>query len=49
MLDDDPKRGEMAKSIAQENLGRVFFVRPGELGEALVEDYLVSKREFLRL
>jgi uncharacterized protein with von Willebrand factor type A (vWA) domain len=49
MLDDDPKLGEMAKSIAQENLGRVFFVRPGELGEALVEDYLVSKREFLRL
>ena len=49
MLDDDPKRGEMAKSIAQENLGRVFFVRPGELGEALVEDYLVSKREYLRL
>lgn len=49
MLDDDPRRGEMAKTIAQENLGRVFFVRPGELGEALVEDYLVSKREYLRL
>jgi len=49
MLDDDPRRGEMAKSIAQENLGRVFFVRPGELGEALVEDYLISKREYLRL
>ena len=49
MLDDDPRRTEMAQKLAQENLGRVFFVRPGELGDAIVEDYLISKREYLRL
>jgi uncharacterized protein with von Willebrand factor type A (vWA) domain len=38
----------MAKAIARQNLGRVFFVRPGQLGDALVEDYLMSKKEFLR-
>ena len=48
MLDDDPKLRKMAGAIARQNLGRVFFVRPGELGEALVEDYLTSKREALR-
>jgi len=49
MLDEDERLREMAKSIARQNLGRVFFTRPGKLGEALVEDYIVSKREFLRL
>ncbi len=49
MLDDDPRLRELAAAIARENLGRVFFTRPGSLGEALVEDYLTSKREFLRL
>ncbi|MCW3978635.1 MAG: hypothetical protein NWF12_02700 [Candidatus Bathyarchaeota archaeon] len=49
MLDDDPRLRELAAAIARENLGRVFFTRPGNLGEALVEDYLVSKREILRL
>ena len=49
MLDEDPKLREMAKAVARHNLGRVFFTRPGGLGDALVEDYLVSKREFLRL
>ncbi len=49
MLDDDPRRAEMAQKLAQENLGRIFFVRPGELGDAVVEDYLISKREYLRL
>ncbi|MGD2142809.1 MAG: VWA domain-containing protein [Candidatus Bathyarchaeota archaeon] len=48
MLDDDEKLREMAKAIAKQNLGRVFFTRPGQLGDALVEDYLLSKREFLR-
>jgi uncharacterized protein with von Willebrand factor type A (vWA) domain len=38
----------MAKAIARQNLGRVFFTRPGELGEALVEDYLQTKRERIR-
>jgi uncharacterized protein with von Willebrand factor type A (vWA) domain len=48
MLDEDDKLREMAKAIARQNLGRVFFVRPGQLGDALVEDYLMSKKEFLR-
>ena len=48
MLDEDPKLREMAAAIARENLGRVFFTRPGNLGETLLEDYLVSKREVLR-
>ena len=41
MLDDDPELREMAKRIAQVNNGRVFFADPKNLGEALVEDYLV--------
>ena len=48
MLDEDDKLREMAKAIARQNLGRVFFVRPGQLGDALVEDYLMSKKEFVR-
>jgi uncharacterized protein with von Willebrand factor type A (vWA) domain len=47
MLDDDSKLREMAKMIARQNLGRVFFVKPGQLGDALVEDYLMSKKEYL--
>jgi uncharacterized protein with von Willebrand factor type A (vWA) domain len=47
MLDDEEFR-ELAKGLAKENLGRVAFVDPGNLGEALVEDYIVSKREMLR-
>jgi len=47
MLDDDPKLRELAQSMAKQNLGRVFFTRPGYLGETLVEDYLISKREYL--
>ncbi len=49
MLDEDQKLREMAKAVARQNLGRVFFTRPGKLGEALVEDYLIYKRELLRL
>jgi len=48
MLDDETKLRGMATEMARQNLGRVFFIRPGELGEALVEDYLTSKREVLR-
>jgi uncharacterized protein with von Willebrand factor type A (vWA) domain len=48
MLDEDDKLRDMAKAIARQNLGRIFFVRPGQLGDALVEDYLMSKKEFLR-
>ena len=49
MLDDDPELREMAKHIAQVNNGRIFFADPKNLGEALVEDYLLSKREILSL
>jgi uncharacterized protein with von Willebrand factor type A (vWA) domain len=49
MLDDDPELREMAKRIAQVNNGRVFFTDPKSLGEALVEDYLWSKKEILSL
>jgi uncharacterized protein with von Willebrand factor type A (vWA) domain len=48
MLDKDPELRELAKAMARQNLGRVFFIRPGRLGEALVEDYLASKRAFLK-
>ena len=47
MLDEDPELREMAKAVARQNLGRVFFTRPGSLGEAVVEDYLASKREYI--
>ena len=49
MLDDEPELHEMAKRIAQVNNGRVFFADPKNLGEALVEDYLWSKKEILSL
>ena len=48
MLDEERKFRDMAKEIAQQNLGRVFFMRPGQLGEALVEDYLLSKKEVIK-
>ncbi len=48
MLDDEEEFKELAKMLAKENLGRVAFVDPDNLGEALVEDYIVSKREMLR-
>jgi uncharacterized protein with von Willebrand factor type A (vWA) domain len=49
MLDDDPELREMAKRIAQVNNGRIFYVDPKNLSEALVEDYLLSKKEILSL
>jgi uncharacterized protein with von Willebrand factor type A (vWA) domain len=49
MLDDDPELREMATRIAQVNNGRVFFANPDSLSEALVEDYLLSKKEALIL
>lgn len=49
MLDEDPELREMAKAIARQNLGRVFFTSPHNLGETLIEDYLQVKRELLHL
>jgi uncharacterized protein with von Willebrand factor type A (vWA) domain len=43
MLDDDPQLKEMAQRVARENLGRVAYVDPENLGEAVVEDYLSLK------
>ncbi|MFH2110932.1 MAG: VWA domain-containing protein [Candidatus Bathyarchaeota archaeon] len=43
MLDDDPQLREMAQRVARENLGRVAYVNPENLGEAVVEDYLSLK------
>jgi uncharacterized protein with von Willebrand factor type A (vWA) domain len=49
MLDEDPELKETARAIAEQNAGRVFFTRPDALGEVLMEDYLLSKRELLSL
>jgi len=43
MLDDDPQLREMAQRVAKENLGRVAYVDPENLGEAVVVDYLSLK------
>ena len=48
MLDKEEELREFAQGIAKENLGRVAFVDVENLGEALVEDYISSKRELLR-
>jgi len=48
MLDRDERLRGLAQSLARENLGRIFYVDPANLGEALFEDYLVLKRGFLR-
>jgi uncharacterized protein with von Willebrand factor type A (vWA) domain len=47
MLDDEPELKEMAKMIAMVNAGRVFYTDPTRLGVALVEDYLLFKKESL--
>jgi len=49
MLDDDLELREMATHIAQVNNGRVFFANPENLSEAIVEDYLLLKKEILSL
>jgi len=48
MLDADENLRELAQALAKENLGRVAYVDVENLGEALVEDYISSKRELLR-
>jgi uncharacterized protein with von Willebrand factor type A (vWA) domain len=49
MLDETQKFRDIAKEIARQNIGRVFFMKPGELGEAVVEDYLIAKKDFIKL
>ncbi len=48
MLDKDEDLRRLAQVLAKENLGRVAFVDAENLGEALVEDYISSKRDMLR-
>jgi len=45
MLDEVPELKSLASTIAKRNLGRVFFTSPSKLGEVLVEDYLIGRRE----
>ena len=48
MLDKEEELRRFAQAIAKENIGRVAYVDTEKLGEALVEDYISSKRELLR-
>ncbi|MBN2336352.1 hypothetical protein JXL21_12395 [Candidatus Bathyarchaeota archaeon] len=43
MLDDDEMLRQMAQRVAKENLGRIAYVDPENLGEVIVEDYLSLK------
>jgi uncharacterized protein with von Willebrand factor type A (vWA) domain len=45
MLDETPELKTLASTIARRNLGKVFFTSPSRLGEVLVEDFLVGRRE----
>ena len=47
MLDEVPAQKSLASTIAQKNLGRVFFTSPTSLGEVVVEDYLKSRKKAL--
>ncbi len=40
MLDTNPRLRAFAQALARNTLGRVFFARPDNLGEVVVEDYL---------
>ncbi|MFC2007341.1 VWA domain-containing protein [Chloroflexota bacterium] len=45
MLDENPRLKQLASALAKRNLGRVFFTTPMRLGEAIIEDYLNTRRE----
>ena len=47
MLDQSYRSKEFASMIAKQNIGRVIFTSPENLGEAILEDYLISKNERL--
>ncbi|MDP2932358.1 MAG: hypothetical protein Q8O05_07685 [Chloroflexota bacterium] len=44
MLDQKPQLRELATVLARKNLGRVFVTSPLKLGELVIEDYLVTKK-----
>lgn len=45
MLDSQPHLIKFARTLAERNLGRAFFTKPQNLGEAIIEDYITSRRE----
>ena len=45
MLDCKPHLVNFARMLAEKNLGRAFFTKPQNLGEAIIEDYITSRRE----
>lgn len=47
MMDDSPHLKLLASALAKQNLGKVFFTSPHELGRVIVEDYLRTKKERL--
>lgn len=47
MLDRTYHLREFASMAAKKNVGRVVFANPENLGESIIEDYLISKREKL--
>lgn len=48
MLDQSPRLKELASILAKRSLGRVFFTSPSKLGEVVIEDYLIHKKESVR-
>jgi Ca-activated chloride channel homolog len=49
MLDEAPELKSLAMTLAKQNLGRVFFTSPSNLGEVLVEDYFRGRRRALNI
>ena len=48
MLDQTPRLKQLASVLAKQNLGRVFFTCPAELGEVVIEDYLTYRKNTLK-
>lgn len=44
MLDQGLELKRLASILARKNLGRVFFASPLKLGEVIIEDYLIGKK-----
>jgi uncharacterized protein with von Willebrand factor type A (vWA) domain len=45
MLDERRPLQEFARILARKNLGRIFFTSPANLGTAIIEDYLRTRRK----
>lgn len=48
MLDEGSQLKNLASTIAQKNLGRVFFTTPVSMGEVVIEDYLAGRQQSIR-